>query len=135
MPRKPQKPKVRRTESGVPKAALSYFWWDGTLRTQWSEGKTEEQILQFWQTHREQLLDAYIERNRERGGEPGLRPHWYWDELERQGHKRRRTGTCSWVGPVRPDGGDRTVREARYETDIQFLKRLGLPLADWEQKK
>ena len=129
MPRKP-----RSGAHGIDPEAIMFFMWNGTLPTRWSMARTEQEIRLFWEDHREVLLELFLERNRQRKGEPGARPRMYWDELEEQGHRRRRTGTHVWCGPVRGDGGNRsTLREPRFESDLRFLKRLGLPLAPWEE--
>ena len=128
------KARPRKSEEAVTDAVVSYFWWGGTIYNEWAARLTEEEILTYWKTHYDEILERYIERNRQRKGEPGARPRMFWDELEEQGHKRRRTGTHVWCGPVRGDGGDREIREPRFESDLRFLKRLGLPLAPWETK-
>jgi hypothetical protein len=131
MPRKPRRVIKTRIIEGISEAALSFFWWDGTADLHgWAVNKTEAEIVAFWQKHKRAILDFYIERNRQRNGDPGQRPHWFWDELRR---KRRKTGKDKWIGPVRADGGDRTIIEDRYETDYQFLKRLDL-LEGWEKE-
>ena len=134
MPRKPAKSK-KKVREGVGESALSYFFWNGTLwGNTWAKDKTEEEIYQFYLKHKEQILNWYIEKNRSRNGEPGKRPAVFWKELELAGHTRRKTGKTTWCGPVRYDGGDRTITEYNFESDFQFLKRLDL-LADWEQKQ
>jgi hypothetical protein len=134
MPRKPRRTVKLRIVEGVSEAALSYFWWNGGFKVgpghDWAKGKTASEILEFWRKHREAILDFYIEKNRIRGGDPGRRPQVFWDELK---EKRRKTGVDTWIGPVRIDGGDRTIRQSRYETDYQVLKRLGL-LRGWEKE-
>jgi len=124
------KSRPRKSTESVSPEALSYFRWNGTLSNTWAAGKSKAEILAFWKAHRAEILEWYIEQNRK--GEAGRRPCIFGDELEEQGYKRRRTGTTKWIGPVRADGGDRTLREPRYESDLAFLRRLGEPEENWE---
>jgi hypothetical protein len=72
-----------------------------------------------------------LDQNRDRK-QPFQRPNIYLAELEAE-HPRRKTGIHKWYGPVRPDGGDRTKTEDVYETDEEYLSRLGL-LEPWEKE-
>ena len=57
MPRKPVKNIKKRVNEGISESALSYFWWDGTLwGNTWAKDKTPEEIYQFYQKHKEQIL-------------------------------------------------------------------------------
>jgi hypothetical protein len=95
----------------------------------WATGKSKQQILDFWKKHRAEIL-AEDDRQRQALGKPFMRPAIYLDELEAK-HPRRQIGTETWVGPVRPDGGDRTESEPVYEDDVTYLHRLGLA-EPWE---
>lgn len=130
MPRKPRTPKLRRTFSGVSEEVLSFFWWGGTISNEWAKGKTFEEEWAFWQEHRGEILNWYIAKVRRLGWDPGRRPSFFWYELEPQ-HKRRRRGWHTWIGPMRADGGDRIIKEPKFESNYQYLKRLGL-LEGWE---
>jgi hypothetical protein len=120
---------------GLTESALSYFWWGGTISNDWAKGKTFDEIMVFWKEHREAIIKWYIEKNHSRNGEPRKRPSFLWYELELQKKGRRKTGTHKWVGPVRGDGGDRTITDDVFESDLRYLKRLGLPLEEWERTK
>jgi len=116
---------------------LSFFWWGGTLGVgqgyEWRKGKTEAEVLEFWNKHREGILKWFIEKCRLRKMDPGRRPNQFWDELEPE-TPRRKIGTEKWMGPVRSDGGSREITEDKFESDAQYLDRLGL-LEPWEKEQ
>lgn len=128
--------RIRRTRGrigfeGLTNEAYIYFKWSGTIANGFSDGKTKEEILTFWREYREAILSRYLEDMRLKGpGWEGRRPRFYFDEMEVK-KPRRKTGTHKWIGPCRIDGGDRTIIDDVYETDFQYLKRLGL-LEPWE---
>lgn len=99
----------------------------GRMKSPW----TGESSLAFWRKHRKIIIAAYLEQNREKN-RPFQRPDIFFGELEEK-HPRRKTGTIKWIGPVRSDGGDRTRIDDIFETDYQYLKRLGL-LEPWEKE-
>lgn len=98
----------------------------GRMKSPW----TGESSLAFWRKHRKIIMAAYLEQNREKN-RPFQRPDIFFGELEEK-HPRRKTGTHKWIGPVRSDGGDRTRIDDVFETDYQYLKRLGL-LEPWKR--
>ena len=126
--------KVMRTRTGandgLSEAALSYFWWSGTISNQWADDRTEAEILSFWKQHRREILDWYIEKNRLQNGEPGKRPPQFWDEID---EPRRKVGKLAYFKPWTKDGPDLTEYfEDVFESDYDFLKRLDL-LQGWEK--
>jgi hypothetical protein len=124
----------RTGAAGLTEAALSYFWWGGTIPSNsWAEGKSEAEILKFWKKHRTAILEWYVEKNLHRKGDPGKRPEFFWSEIEGE-NPRQKIGTERWIGPVRSDGGSREITDDVYETDARFLDRLGL-LEPWEKKQ
>jgi hypothetical protein len=111
--------------------AYVFFKWSGSIANGFSDGKTREEILAFWKEHREEIMKLYLEDLKKRGsGWEGKRPQFYFDELEEK-KTRRKIGVEKSIGPVRSDGGDRTVIDDRFESDFRYLKRLGL-LEPWE---
>jgi len=113
--------------------ALRYFWWEGTITNEWAKGKSESEIKAFWKKHRQAILDWFIERNRQRNGEPGRRPSFFWDEIKAKRRKTRKSE--GYFKPWTKDGPDlKEYRDPVYETDYQFLKRLGL-LEGWEKER
>ncbi len=90
---------------------------------------TKRDRLAYWRKNKTAIMAA-DDRQRQAANKPFQRPYPFMDEIERE-HPRRRIGTETWVGPCRPDGGDRTETDAVYETDRDYLYRLGL-LSDWE---
>jgi len=126
--------KVMRTRTrgndGLSDAALSYFWWAGTISNKWAEDRTEDEIFAFWKQHRGEILDWYIEKNRLQKGEPGKRPSFFWNEID---EPRRKVGKLSYSKPCTKDGPDTTEYfEDVFESDYDFLKRLDL-LQGWEK--
>ncbi len=123
--------RARIGDAGIPEAAMTYFRWSGTIQTEWSRGRTEPEILAFWQANKEALMARYL-ADLKRKGPPwaGRRPSFFFDELESM-HPRRKVGVTRWIGPIRLDGGDRECSEPKYESDLQYLARLGL-LEEWE---
>ncbi len=117
--------------AGLTEAALSYFWWEGTIpNNAWAKGKTEAEILSFWKIHRRAILDWYIEKNRLRKGEPGKRPEFFWEELKAT---RKKIGKLGYFKPWTSTGPDlKEYFEIIYEEDYDFLKRLNL-LEGWEK--
>lgn len=95
----------------------------------WAACKSKTEITAFWRKHRREIL-IEDDRQRQALGKPFRRSGIYMDELEAK-HKRRQTGVERWIGPCRPDGGDRTEVDPVYEDDAAYLHRLGL-LAGWE---
>lgn len=83
----------------------------------------------FWKKYRQEIIDFCLAENRA-AGRAGKRPFPFWDEIEAE-KPRRKIGVETWIGPIRPDGGDRTIKEDIYEDDDQYLARLGL-LEPWE---
>ena len=138
MPLKPRKVRVRAGADGVSDAIKSFFWWGGTLGGgsghDWAAGKSFDEIMAVFKEHKKEILSWYIEKNRSRNGDPGKRPYFFWYEIEEK-YPRRKTGTHKWIGSCRADGGDRTIVDDVYETDLQYLKRLKLPLEPWEIMK
>jgi hypothetical protein len=128
--------RTRRTRGrigadGLSEHAYIFFKWSGTLSNGFADGKTKDEILAFWREHREAILSRYLVDMRQKGpGWAGKRPLFYFFELEMK-KPRRKTGTKQWIGPVRSDGKDRTIIDDVFETDFQYLKRLGL-LEPWE---
>ena len=119
----------RTGSGGLTEAALSYFWWNGTIpNNEFLQGKTEAEILKFWKKHRTAILEWYIEKNRQRKGDPGKRPEMFWQEITEE---RRKTGVEKWFGPVSADGKSREQVDDVFESDAQYLKRLNL-LQGWE---
>ena len=123
-------------DAGVTEAMYVFFKWAGTLSNDYGirffdlpDPERGEAICAEWQKHRAVLIARYAAEMRDRG-QVGRRLRHHVEELEAQ-HPRRKTGTARWIGPVRSDGGDRMVTETVYETDLQYLKRLGL-LEPWE---
>ena len=126
--------RMSRTPKGgqrVTDAAMSYFSWGGVLGCgpgkDWADERTPEEIDAFWKEHRDEIMSRYMAEQKRRGW-VAERPPAFWDEIE---SKRRRRGVEKWIGPVRADGGDRTMTEPKYESDFAFLKRLNL-LEPWE---
>lgn len=120
-----------RGGAGLSESAKSYFWWNGLIYNEWVKEKSEAEVLKFWQKNRKEILEWFIERNRQNKGEPGKRPEMFWQEITEE---RRKTGTEKWIGPVRSDGGSREITEDVYESDAQYLDRLGL-LTGWEKEQ
>jgi hypothetical protein len=119
----------RAGAAGLTESALSYFWWNGTIYSEWRNGKSETEVLKFWQKNRKEILEWFIEKNRQRKGDPGKRPEYFWDEIT---EPRRKTGTEKYWPSWGPDGPPKKEEiEIIYETDYQFLKRLNL-LQGWE---
>lgn len=120
---------------GVTDAVISYFWWEGTLHAgpgyAWGLSHTSREILEFYNHHKDEILAAYIERNRERRGEPGKRPFLFWLEID---EPRRVIGKMPYFKPCGKDGPDMTQYfQDVFESDFDFLKRLGL-LLGWEKE-
>ena len=124
-----RKTRGRIGADGLSNDAFVFFKWHGTISNGFSDGKTPDEILAFWREHRVEILARYLAENRLRG-RAGMRPSFYFEELERK-QPRRKTGKEKWIGPVRIGGGDRTIIDDVFETDFQYLKRLDL-LEKWE---
>lgn len=128
--------RTRRTRGRIGSDGLShdayiFFKWNGTLSNGFGDVKTEKEILEFWKEHRDVILSRYMEEMKLTGPDgAGRRPSFYFDELELK-KPRRKTGKEKWIGPCRKDGGDQTIIDDVFETDFQYLKRLGL-LEPWE---
>jgi hypothetical protein len=127
--------RTRRTRGrigfeGLTNEAYIFFKWNGTIANDFSDGKTESEILAFWNQHRDAIMTRYLDEMEQRKDFSGKRPSFYFYEMEKK-KPRRKTGTHKWIGPVRSDGGDRTIIDDVFETDFQYLKRLGL-LEPWE---
>lgn len=125
-----RKTRGRVGADGLTNDAYIYFKWSGTIGNSFNAGKTESEILAFWKTHRTAIMARYLEEKRLKGDRDGKRPFFYFAELELK-KPRRKTGTEKWIGPVRSDGGDRTIIDDVFESDFRYLKRLGL-LEPWE---
>ena len=117
-----------RGGAGLSESAKSFFWWNGLIYNEWVKGKSETEVLKFWQKNRLEILEWFIERNRQNKGEPGKRPEMFWQEITEE---RRKTGVEKWFGPVSADGKSREQVDDVFESDYQFLKRLNL-LQGWE---
>ena len=128
----PRESRVRKPGPGITDSAFTYFWWEGLLTTSWAVGKSEEEIADFWVEHRVALLENFIERNRQKGGDPGKRPRMFWDELEESGIERRQTGTTRYWDVSIAGGGWET--EPEFETDMALLIRGKQNVADWEME-
>jgi hypothetical protein len=130
--------RTRRTRGrigadGLTNDAYIFFKWNGTIANDFSAGKTKDEILTFWREHRRAIMSRYLEDIRIKGpGWAGKRPSFYLDELEAK-ERRRKTGTHEWIGQARSDGVNRTIIDDVFETDLQYLKRLGL-LEPWEME-
>ena len=123
----------RAGAAGLTENALIWFWWAGTIGG-WGEDKSEEEIQAFWQKHKKEIISWYIERNRQRKGEPGKRPSFFWDELEPE-NPRKKTGILKWWGPWGKDGPPKEPEvDDVFESDAEFLDRLGL-LTGWEKEQ
>ena len=123
--------RTRIGPEGLSNQAYVYYKWSGTIGNGFSDGKTQEEILEFWREHRDEIMKLYLEDLKKKGaGWESMRPRFYFNELEEK-RPRRKTGKKKWIGPVRSDDGDRTIIDDKFETDFQYLKRLGL-LEPWE---
>jgi hypothetical protein len=121
----------KRKRSGeLSPEVLHAFAWDFLLAGQGYKYPMPER-RRLWKAHREAILTHCIEFNRRRCKASGRRPSLFWEDLKRQGRKRRRLGYVEEVS-VGDDGKPETYRTAVYESDREFLKRLGL-LRGWEK--
>ena len=128
MPRRESR--FRKPGAEITEEVGAYWWWEGLVTMPWGDGKDADEITAFWMEHRAALIGHYIERNREKGGDPGKRPRRFWDELEESGIERRQTGTTRYWDVSIAGGGWET--EPRFESDLDLIIREGLPLAAWE---
>ena len=128
--------RTRRTRGrigadGLTNDAYIFYKWGGTFQNSFSHGKSKDEIMAFWEKYRDVIMQRYFDEAKRRGpGWASRRPSFYFNELEAK-HPRRITGKNEWIGPMRPDGGDRTIIDDVYESNFQYLKRLGL-LEAWE---
>jgi hypothetical protein len=112
---------------GLSEAAYQFFsMGDFFEGAEWATGKTEGELESFWKAHRQGIMGRFMEDLRRKGlGWEGNRPSCYWREIK---EKRRKTGTREYFRPY----PDREKHAAGvYETDYEFLSRLGL-LEAWE---
>lgn len=92
---------------------------------------TGEEISAFWQEHKREILQVFMERARAEGT-PGRRPEDFINELEEQ-HPRLRTGQGAFWGPWQGGPPREPTKYPIFETDLQYLGRLGL-LEPWEKQ-
>jgi len=126
-------PRARIGADGLSNDAYIYFKWSGTISTEWSKDKTEEEIISFWKANKAAIMARYLEEMRLKSDFSGRRPSFYFDELEEK-RPRRKTGTEKWWGPQQSDGQSHEMTDDVYESDYRYLKRLGL-LEKWELEK
>lgn len=93
--------------------------------------ESEDEVKVFYEAHKDEILSAVSERNRERK-QPFRRPDQYLEELEEK-HPRKRTGYEVWTGPWTGSGPGKERRDPIYETDEKYLTRLNL-LFNWEKE-
>jgi hypothetical protein len=98
----------------------------GWLRTQ-----TEAELRKAWKKYRAAILARDMAANKARG-RAGRRPEAYFEELEAK-HPRKKIGSEKWLGPQKGPEPRKWHNDPVYESDSQFLDRLGL-LEPWEKE-
>jgi hypothetical protein len=125
MPVRPKKLFMKRGAEGVSEDAYEYYtfgpFFDGE---DWAKNKTPDELQAFWNKHRQAIMDRYLADMRRRGW-AGHRPDHFWSDLK---EPRLKTGTREYY-KTWPDR-EKYIADV-FETDYEFLKRLGL-LEPWE---
>lgn len=132
MARKPPRLSKRKHETTAEIEEAAHFFRFGYLigcGKSFLAGMGARDRLQYWRKHKTAIMAA-DDRQRQAANKPYQRCYPFWEEIERE-NPRRQTGVARWIGPCRPDGGDRTEVDPIFETDAQYLHRLNL-LAPWE---
>lgn len=129
MPRKPRKTRsiIRRgqdIQSWV-RYRTTVLRYVQCIKSPW----TDEEALSFWTANRGEIMREYLDTMRKKG-QPFQRPQEYFDELEAK-HPRRRTGWDEWYEPQTAAGPGKLRKDPVFETNEEYLRRLGL-LESWE---
>lgn len=126
--------RTRRTRGRVGADGLTegayYFFSSGPFfeGEDWVKEKSEEEIESFWKAHRREIMDRFMADIRRKGKSwEGDRPEFFWREIK---EPRLKTGTREYYKPW-PDR-EKHIEDV-YETDVEFLARLGL-LEAWEKE-
>jgi hypothetical protein len=113
---------------GLSEAAYQFYsfgpFFDGET---WAEGQSESDLLAFWRAHRDAIMSRFLSDLCRKGPAwAGDRPDFFWREIK---EKRRKTGIREYFNTW----FDREKHYADvYESDVEFLARLGL-LENWEK--
>jgi len=130
--------RIKRTRIGAPADIAQWIRWHCGIAlyipslAEQNPWKGQD-ARRFWKQNKQEIMRTYMEQKREKN-EPFKRPKAYLAELERK-HPRKVTGQReSWTHWDNNGAPKSPTIEFIYETDEEYLTRLGL-LESWEVEK